>query len=813
MFRKFLLISMVVFLLCLFVGSGLAVWGYFYLTRDLPNLRGIEDYKPPIVSTVLANDGTVAAEFYTQRRYPVKINDVPEVIKQAFLAAEDANFYVHPGIDIVSIMRAAIKNIQTGSSTQGGSTITQQVVKNLLLSSEKKITRKIKEAILSYRLEQRFSKDEILEMYLNQIFFGNNAYGIKAAAKLYFHKELAEITLAEAALLAGLPKAPSRYSPIKNLEKARVRQRYVLGQMHSSNFITSEEAQSAQEQQLNIYPSGDENIYFAPYYVAEVRRVFTEMFRDINPDTEGLQIYTALDINADRFIENGISIGLREVDKRRGWRGPLASFGRNEYEQFVKRYGHKSGTVLENNKVYPAYVVSGAQKASRIIVEIAAQRYELDLSQAAWAKKRLNKDDSVTWIKLENAIRQGDVIEVSFEASERAADVENASQVRGKLVLDQTPDLEAAFVIIDPHTGKVVALRGGYDYQRSQFNRVTQSYRQPGSTFKPVIYLAAIDGFKYTPATIVYDTQRTFKVGDQYWAPENFDEGYLGPITLRLALEKSRNLISADIISRIGVDAAINYARKLGIESPLGRNLSLSLGSSEVTVLELTRAYGVFGAKGVLSPSIFITKVIDRNGKVIYDYENERIATTKQVISEDSAFIIANMLKGVVEHGTGTRVKAIERPVAGKTGTSNNQMDAWFIGFTPTWAAGAWVGFDAKKGIGDKETGGRVAAPLWLYVMQEFLKYEDESNYKRLIEESKESAQQLGIDFVPPEPLEPLDFSPTEGVDPYWVDKGTGLLSDPSNPHAIREYFLKGTEPRVTSQEEDTSSYLGSPEL
>ena len=383
-----------------------------------------------------------------------------------------------------------------------------------------------------------------------------------------------------------------------------------------------------------------------------------------------------------------------------------------------------------------------------------------------------------------------------------------------EVILDQTPDIEGAISIIDPHSGDVAALIGGYSYQRSVFNRASQSLRQPGSTFKPIIYLAAIDGFGYTPSTIVYDSPQTFRVGDQLWTPANFDEEFLGPITLRTALEKSRNLVSADIVSRIGVDAVVKYAHKLGIESEIGRHLSIALGSSEVTLLELIRAYGVFPAKGMLFPSSFINRIVDRDGKVIFDHNSERLAKTTQAISENSAFLMANLLRGAVENGTGYKVKELGRPAAGKTGTSNDQMDAWFMGFTPDWACGIWIGFDQKKEIGDKETGGRVSAPVFVYAMKEFLALQDQRRYSKLVEETKQEAERLGIEYIPPAGLEPLDFSVPQGVDPYWISKGSGLLSDAKQPGAFYEYFLKGTAPKTRSAEEtDASSYLESPDL
>jgi penicillin-binding protein 1A len=815
MIKKLLLTILVTGLGLACVGGLFAVWGYYYLVRDLPKLSRIEDYKPPAVTRVLASDGSLMAEFYSERRYPVKFADVPDVIRKAFLAAEDASFYSHHGIDPVSIARAVIKNMQSGAVKQGASTITQQVVKNLLLSSEQSFVRKGKEAILSYRLERRFSKDEIFEIYLNQIFFGNTAYGIKAAARIYYHKELPEVTLGEAAMLAGLPKAPSEYSPVKNLKKARQRQAQILNQMVEAGFINDQQRRDAMKEDLKVYPASQQNVFASPYYVGEIRRVFAENWKNLDLDSDGLEITTAVDPQADQSAQAALRQGLREVDKRRGWRGPIGKMSEAEYAQ---RYG--ALTLVENNPT-PALVktnVSGVVK-----VRVGELDYQVDLNEAGWAKKFLEKDDSTRFASPADIVRVGDLIEVALRRPMSSGKPQEKTPL--KVMLDQTPDIEGAVVLIDPRTGEVRAMAGGYDYTQSQFNRVTQSLRQPGSTFKPVLYLAAIDKYNYTPSTIMMDQARTFRVGDTFWTPANFDEKFLGPITLRTALEKSRNLVSADIVSRIGVDAAIAYARLLGIKSPLGRNLSLSLGSSEVTPLELTRAYSVFAAKGVLFESVFVKKIKDRFGHVVYESEAESAGKARQVISENSAFVMANMMKGVVSHGTGYRIKELGRPVAGKTGTSNDQMDTWFIGYTPTWVCGVWVGFDQKKQIGPKETGGVVAAPIWLYFMRDFLERSSTATLDSLEREAKGEADKLGIEYVAPKITEQLDFSVPEGVEPFWINKATGARLGQGSPGAFLEYYVKGTAPDEypnvgdtaegdgEEREASTSSYLESPDL
>lgn len=785
-------------------------WGYYYITRDLPKFTRIEDYQPPAVSKLYASDGTLIAEFFTEKRYPVKISEVPDILIKAFLAAEDSNFYTHQGVDPVSIFRAFYKNMQAGNAAQGGSTITQQVVKNLLLTPERKIERKIKEAFLAYELERRFSKDEILEIYLNQIFFGNGAYGIKAAVRLYFRKELPEVTLAEAALLAGLPQAPSKHSPLANPAKAHKRKVYVLGQMLKVHFITKEQYDQAMDEKIEVYAATQQNIFASPYYASEVRRIITEKFHELDLDADGLEITASVDLSAEEFGRNALHKGLREVDKRRGYRGPRTNLALGS-QAYAAKYAARVPSELIPGEPYPALVLGKDKIGDLIRVLFGKKEISIDLKNSAWARTFLDANESKRGVKTSDLLKENDLIEVSLKKAEKegAADFYQ---------LDQTPNIEGGLVLLDPHTGEVKTMIGGYDYNQSQFNRVTQSLRQPGSTFKPVVYLTALDKFHYTPATIVQDQPRTFRIGDTFWTPANFDEEFLGPITLRTALEKSRNLVSADIVSRIGVDAPIETAKLLGITSPLGKNLSLSLGSSEVTLLELTRAYGVLAAKGVLFPSQFILKIKDRFGKVIFDAHADEAVKAQQVIKPSSAFVLTHMMEGVIQSGTGYKIKELGRPVAGKTGTSNDQMDAWFIGFTPEWACGVWVGFDQKKQIGPKETGGVVSAPIWLYFMRDFLKKREAEAQISVEKEAKAEAERLGIPYTPPEVQTQINFTPPEGVTPYWVYKSSGIEAKAGTPGAILEYFEDGTGPNKSVPEsggsaEDESSYLESPDL
>lgn len=790
-------------------GAVFLIWGYLYITRDLPRLDNIEDYKPPAVTKVFDSANNLIAEFYTERRYPVAISEIPEYVKHAFIAAEDASFYTHPGIDVISIIRAAVKNLQAGSKKQGASTITQQVVKKLLLTPEKDYRRKIKEAILSYRLEKKLSKDEIIEIYLNQMYFGNGAYGIRAAAEIYFHKELKDLSVAESALLAGLLKAPSRYSPILNFDRAKKRQIYVLKQMVDSGFITKAQMEMADKEIIKSYPVDNTRIQKAPYYGSEVKRVLISMLgSEREVDTGGYEVHTALDLRAEELAINALRKNLKEIDKRRGWRGVSDFVEENDRGAYIQHLQKTYGSAHQHGEIIPALATRVNKTRGLIEVTTGAETQELNLVNAPWMRRKRTRDDKVIAGYPAMEIIPGSIVEVSWDTGDPAKPEDD------KLQFDQTPEIEGSIVLIDPYTGKVPAMVGGYDYNRSQFNRVTQSLRQPGSSFKPILYLTALDAFGYTPTTIVYDEPRTFRVGDEVWSPGNFDEKFLGPITLRNALEKSRNLASADIISRIGVSSVISYAKKLGINSDLGQNLSLALGSSEVTSLELTRAYGVLAAKGVLVNTAFVTKVIDRTGKVLFDYRDNVLQSGKQVVDEGSVFVLNHILKGVVQRGTGVRVKSINRPVAGKTGTSNNQMDAWFIGFTPEWVCSVWIGFDQKREIGEKETGGKIAAPVWLDFMKPFLEYRDQLTVEKLKAESETEAARLGIEPEPIETPQPIDFTVPAGVDPYWVDRSTGLLSCSGCDGAILEYFKKGTAPtRTTDLKEDAQSYLESGDL
>ncbi|MCK5011384.1 MAG: PBP1A family penicillin-binding protein, partial [Deltaproteobacteria bacterium] len=601
--RKLWWMIFFIILFFLIIPGVLAVGTYTYFSYDLPRLTSVEDYTPKTVTQVFSENGEIIAEFFVEKRYIIPIEEMPATLIRAFISSEDARFFEHQGIDLLSISRALIKNIKSMDIVQGGSTITQQITKSLLLSPEKSYTRKIKEAILARRIENSLSKRDILSIYLNQIYLGHRSYGVEAAALTYFGKHASELNLAESALLAGLPKAPSAYSPIRHPLKAQKRQRYVLQRMLQRGYITKGQAKEAADMILNIVPPENKNIKVAPYFTEHLRQYLENTYGTDLLYGEGLKVYTPLNLLMQKSAQRAVESGLNDFETR-----------------------------------------EGSQK--------------------------------------------------------------DESRVQG------------ALVAMEPRTGHVKALVGGVKFLENQFNRAIQARRQLGSAFKPIVYAAALDK-DYVTTTIIIDSPLIFKIKSdmEFWEPRNYDLEFKGPITLRKALAYSRNIITIKILQDIGIDYVINYAKRLGIDSPLNRDLSLALGSSGISLLEITRAYAVFANQGFKVEPIFITKVTDRNGTVL----EENKPRLSQAISPQTSYIMTSLLKSVVEEGTGRKVKALHRPCAGKTGTTNDVRDAWFIGFTPHIIAGTWVGFDDEKPLGKHETGAVAASPIWLKFMQEVL--------------------------------------------------------------------------------------------
>jgi len=593
-----ILLSVIVVVLLVTVGGTVAFYAF---TLDLPGIDALKDYRPSIASRVFDDNNQLIDEFFLEDRKLVRINEIPKMVVHAFVAAEDSRFYEHKGVDLLGITRAIFKNFEAGHIIQGGSTITQQVAKMMYLSPEKKYTRKLKEAILAYKIDKYLNKDEIMNLYLNQIYLGHGTYGIESASWGYFGKSAKDLKLNEAALLAGLPKAPSTYSPFLHYEKAKQRQIYVLTRMMEDGYISKEEMEKASAAPLKLRPIKPKD-KIAAYFVENVRRYVQEKYGADVLYKEGLSIYTTLDLNDQKYASEAMEKGLKELEER--------------------------------------------------------EKYQPGLVQGA-------------------------------------------------------------LFCMDVRTGAIRAMVGGRDFNKSEFNRATQSRRQPGSAFKPIIYTAAFDK-GLTPATVFVDSPISLEDPSQeggVWKPKNFDEKFMGPITMRTALILSRNVVTVKILQEIGVDYVVSYAANMGITSPLVRTLSLALGVSGVTLQELVQAYGVLANQGKKVTPYFIKKIVDRTGNV---FEETKVQS-EQVIDPRIAFITTYVMQDVVTRGTGTFVRSIGRPVAAKTGTTNDNRDAWFIGATPSLITGVWVGFDQEMTLGKQEVGGKTAAPIWLYFMEKAL--------------------------------------------------------------------------------------------
>lgn len=752
---------------CILMGSAAASVAFFYLSKGLPKIASLSDYHPPIITTVYSDDNRKIAEFFKERRIIIPVSEMPKMLIQAFIAAEDDRFYVHKGVDLVSILRAFFKNIEAGAIVQGGSTITQQVTKSLLLSPEKSYQRKIKEAILAYRIDKALTKEDILHLYLNQIYLGHGAYGVEAAADNYFGKSAKDMNLAECAMLAGLPQAPSRYSPFKHPELAKQRQIYVLNRMVAVGYITNIQATEAINTELDIKPRRNWYIEEVPYYTEHVRRYVEKTYGENILYNEGLEIHTAVNIEMQKIARAQIEKGLRALDKRQGYRGPLKKLPSTDIESYLTGLGEipeqmevKAGNILEG-------VVAAANPLEKTItVRMVSAQGVIALADMRWARRPNPElflhEDPVT--HPEEVLSMGDVVLVRLI---RPMEEENVWQ----LALEQTPAVQGALLCVEAGTGQVKTMVGGRDFRESQFNRAIQSRRQPGSAFKPVIYTAALlKG--YTPASVIIDSPIVFEDSETSfkWKPDNYEKKFHGPTLLRDALAQSRNIISIKLLRDIGIEETIETARMLGITSPLSHDLSIALGSSGVSLLELVTTYSIFANEGNLIEPIFITKIIDRNGNVLEMREAEK----KRVLDRATAYIMTNLLESVVKSGTGRRVRALNRPVAGKTGTTNELNDAWFIGFTPRYITGAWVGFDEEQPLGRGETGARAASPIWLGFMQEVL-----------------TDKPVRVFPVP------------EGVVFSKIDAETGLLPIPESKKTRFEVFKEGTAPTEFTQPPD----------
>jgi len=735
---------------------GLVIW---WASQDLPELDTLSQYQPSQVSRVYSDDRQVVGQFYVERRLKTQLADVPQQLTQAVIAVEDARFFEHPGLDIIGIARAVWTNLRRGGKVEGASTITQQLARSLFLSTERTYSRKIRELILAYKMELILSKEEILELYLNQIYFGQGAYGVVAAAQTYFGKGLPELTLGEAALLAGLPKSPNNYSPYKNLERAKKRQEHVLTRMEEAGFITLEQRLDALTKPLLLRRPGAEQI--APYFVEYVRQHLMGKYGETMVYKGGLEIFTTLNVEMQKAAEQALYRGLRELDKRQGWRGPIGT-------QDITTLPPPGPPPSQEKPLQPGELVQGVVvKIGReaVQVQVGTILGQLLYDDMAWAKRRLKgKDpvkDAVTLPTVKNLLKPGDVIEVSLMKVEKHTTY---------FQLEQTPVVEGALVAVDPRNGSIRAMVGGYDFARSEYNRVITARRQPGSAFKPIIYATAFnDGLN--PATVVLDSPVIYENEEEpekTWKPDNYGKRFHGPVSLREALIHSHNVATVKLLEKIGIKPVVEFANTLGITSPLNQDLSLALGSSGITPLEMVSAYAVFANQGYKLQPYAVSTVQDANGQPL----EQILFEPQQVITKETAYLITNVLEDVIQKGTGQLAKTIERSVAGKTGTTNDFTDAWFIGYTPNLATAVWVGFDDIRTLGETESGAHAALPIWLEFMQ------------------------AALPLLPPAP-----FEIPEDIRYARVDPRTGLLAPEQSDQGIVEVFAKGTEPTEQAPE------------
>ena len=770
-------------LVCLLAAGGGALYLMYRYAAGLPDYRQLADYQPPIVTRVHAGDGRLLAEFAHEKRVFVPVEAIPRRVIQAFLAAEDKNFYAHPGVDPLSIVRAVVTNLQRFMDDRrpvGASTITQQVAKNFLLSNEVTLERKIKEALLALRIEQAFTKDQILELYLNQIYLGVSSYGVAAAALNYFDKSLDELTVGEAAFLAGLPKAPSWYHPERRPEAARERRDWVIGRMLDVGFIDREQAEQALAEPLVMRGRAPTEVVTAEYFVEEVRRELIARHGEDFLYQGGLSIRTTVSPPLQAIAAKALRDGLIAYDRRHGWRGPEAQTDLHTDPGWPS---HLTEIYRENGlETWQLALVLALDADAATIGLSDGSTASLPVAELQWAR-RVDEEGNLgpPVERADQVLAAGDVIWVEKIAAER-------QEGQTHYALRQPPQIEGALVALNPHTGRVLAIQGGFSYARTEFNRATQALRQPGSAFKPFVYLAALeDGF--TPSSILLDAPIVIDQGPGLgkWKPANYSRRFYGPSTLRLGIEKSRNVMTVRLAQSVGMDRIRDMATRFGLERGLGQNLASALGSNEVTLLQLTTAYAMLVNGGKRIEPALIERIQDRHGRAVAQrdsrpcpecqdvtWENQATPVLpdqrEQVIDAPRAYQMVNILQGVVERGTGQRARSINKPVAGKTGTTDDSRDAWFVGFTPDLVVGVFVGFDQPKSLGDEEQGASAALPIFVDFMTAALKNEPATPFR-----------------VPP------------GVRLVRVDADTGLLPGPGTDAAILEAYMPGTEPTATS--------------
>jgi penicillin-binding protein 1A len=774
----------------LFLISGALL--FFYYSHHLPDFTPLKERRLNGYSVVYSEEDEVVGKFLMDNRIPVPYEQIPKQLVKAFIAAEDAEFFQHKGVDYKGILRAMLKNLLARRIVQGGSTITQQVTKTFFLTPKRSLLRKLREVAYAFGLERDLTKEEILLLYLNNIYLGNGAYGVEAASESYFNKRAEQLNLAEVAMMAGLAKAPSRYSPVNNFRRAKDRQSYVLTRMTELGMISQEQREKAFRSPLKI--QSRESAYFskAPYFTEFIRQQVERKYGKEKLYQQGLRIYTTLDLSLQTAAQRSVETGLKELDKREGFRGPLRRLPPKEVKEFLNKR-KESSRPLPPNELFEGVILSKDDSKKRYTIWVEDRKGILPFSEMSWA---LTIKPTPTYkpqkVKTPgDLLKPGDVVYVRIKESPK-------KDQPPLFILEQEPLVQGALLCLDPKTGYVRAMVGGRDFSESQFNRAVFSRRQPGSAFKPVIYAAALEK-GYTPSTILMDSPVEYSDPDgTYWAPKNYDQDFMGPITFRNALAHSRNVVTVKILEDIGVGYALKFIKRLGIESPIKRDLSIALGTSAVSMPELTSAFAVFANGGERVKPIFLKKIVTMGGEVLEEnspyiemeekeeeeqtFETPPPVLKERVVSPQIAFIMTHLLQGVVQHGTGQRAKILGRPVAGKTGTSSDYSDAWFIGYTPSLLAGVWVGFDDKTTLGKNETGARAALPIWISFMDKALRNT---------------------------PVETPN--PPQGITLIKVNLETGLPSNGDSPDTIVEAFIDSSVPWKKEGPEEEPSPSGTP--
>ena len=716
--KKIFVISLSIFLLILITILGI-LWSY---SNNIPDYKFLKNYKPPVSSKVYSGNGDLVADFSKEKRIFVPINTIPENVINAFLSAEDKNFFKHPGVDAKGVLRAIInnfKNILTSKRLEGASTITQQVAKNFLLTNEVSINRKIKEAILAFRIERALSKERILELYLNQIYLGSGAYGVAAASLEYFDKSIRELDYSEAALLAALPKAPSKYNPYRNKKLAKFRRDLVLKNLLENNFLSQEEYKNLKRQNINLKKKKKVYLEDSQYFIEEVRK---KVINDLTYEKvykQGFNINTPINLELQKISTISLRKGLVEYDKRKGWRGALTNknYSKNWFEG-LEKYN------LEKSIGWEISIVREVNKFSAKIETISNFQGTINYNDITWTKK-----------ELEDLLRPGDIIYVKKINQKEYS-------------LKQLPKVNGGIIIMDPYTGRVLALTGGFSFKNSEFNRVTQALRQPGSAFKPFVYALALEN-NYTPSSLVLDAPLVLDQGSdlKLWKPQNYGKKFYGPSTLRVGLEKSRNLMTVRIAQDLGINKIVNFSKALEIYENPDELLSISLGSTETTLIKLASAYSSFVNGGKLVNPILIDRIQDSEGNTVVNNELrfckncDQISYTsddypevednyKKVFSPETAYQMTSILEGVVKRGTGKKLKKLKLNLAGKTGTTNENTDAWFIGFTSNLVVGVYVGLDNAEPLGKFETGSKTALPIFENFVKMAIKKSDARPFK-----------------------------------------------------------------------------------